>query len=65
MIEVGMCQEHEINRREVFDFQTGTFDALQEEQPVREVGIHELVQVGELDEKRGVANPRHRDLAEF
>ena len=49
MIEVRMRQQHQINPRQVPDFQAGTLDALQEEQPVRKIRVNQNVQVRKLD----------------
>ena len=63
MIEMRMREQHQINPRQVPDFQAGTLDALQQEQPVRKIRINQNIQVRELDQKRGVANPGDGDLA--
>ena len=63
MIEVRVRQQHEINRRQVLDFQTGALDAFEEEKPVRKVRIDQHVQVGELNQKRSVTDPGDGDLA--
>src|SRR6267154_771660 len=62
MVEVGVGQQDEIDGRQVLDAEAGTFDALEEEEPVGEIGVNEDVQVGELDEERGVADPGEGDL---
>jgi hypothetical protein len=64
MVKMGVRQQHHINRREVFDLQTRPLDSFQQEKPVRKVGIDQDVKVGELEEKRGMANPGYGDLAE-
>ena len=64
MIEMRVGQQHQVNRRQVLDLQAGALDALEQEQPVREVRIDQHVQVGELDQERGVADPGDGDLAE-
>ena len=63
MIEMRVRQQHQVNRRQVADFQAGTFDAFQEEQPVRKIRINQHVQVRELDQKRRVTDPGDGDLA--
>ena len=65
VIEVRVRQQHEINRRQIADLQAGALDAFQQKQPVREIRIHQHVQVGELDQKRRVADPGDRHLAGF
>src|SRR5256885_9905 len=47
----------------MFDFQSGSLDSFQKEQPIGEIWIDQYVQVGELQEKRGMADPRDRHLA--
>lgn len=63
VVEVGVSEEDEINGRQVFDAEAGAFDAFEQEEPVGEIGVNEDVQVGELDKKRGVADPGEGDLA--
>ena len=58
-------QQHQINRRQVADFQPGALDALQQKQPVRKIRVNQHVQVRELDEKRRVADPGDGDLPAF
>ena len=65
MIEVRVRQQNEINRRQIFYFQTGALDAFQQKKPVRKIRINQHVQVRELDEKRRVADPGDGDFAEF
>ena len=65
MIEVGMGQQHQVNRRQILDLQAGTFDPLEQEQPVGEVRVNQDVEIGELDQERGVANPGDGHLAVF
>src|SRR5438132_13019999 len=62
MIEMRMGQQHEINRRQVLDFQSAAFDSFEKKQPVGEVGIYQDVQIRELHQERGVADPRHSHL---
>src|ERR1017187_4515015 len=54
----------QVNGGQMRDIQAGPLDALQHEKPVREVWIDQNVQVGELQEKRGMADPGDGDLAE-
>jgi len=63
VVKVGVGQEDEIDGRQVFDAQAGAFDAFEEEEPVGEIGVNQDVQVGELDQKRGMADPGEGDLA--
>ena len=51
-----------INGRQVLDFQTASFDALQQKKPVRKVRVDQNVQVRELNQKRSMANPGDCDL---
>ena len=46
-----MRQQHEVNRRQVGNLQARALDALEQEQPVGEVGVDQEVQVIELDEE--------------
>ncbi|MDB6016623.1 MAG: hypothetical protein JWR19_1112 [Pedosphaera sp.] len=63
VIEMGVGEEDEIDGGQVLDFKAGTFDAFEEEKPVGEIGVDEDVEVGELDEEGGVANPGEGDFA--
>jgi hypothetical protein len=62
MIEVRVSEQDEVNGRKMFKAQAGAFDAFEEEKPVGEIGINEDIEIGELDEKRSVANPGKGDL---
>jgi len=62
LVEVRMRQQHEINRRQMFDLETRTLDPFQQEKPVREVRINQDVQVIELNQKRSVADPGEGDF---
>src|SRR5258706_6449392 len=62
MIEVSMCQKDEIDRRQIADPATGALDPLEEKKPVREIWIDQDIQVAELNEERGVANPGQGDV---
>ena len=64
MIEMRVGQQHQVNRWQVLDSQAGPLDSFEQEEPVGEVGINQHVQIGELDEKRGVADPGDGHLAE-
>ena len=63
MIEMRVREQHQVNRRQVLDFQAGALDALQQKQPVRKIRVNQHVQVRELDQKRRVADPGNRHLA--
>jgi len=63
MIEMGMCQQHYVDWREILKTQSGALDALQEEKPIGEVRVDEQVKVGELNEEGSMPNPGHGDLA--
>jgi len=63
MIEVGVGQENQVDGRQMFNPQAGTFDAFEQEKPICEIGIDQDIQVVELDKKGGVANPSDRYLA--
>ena len=65
MVEVRVRQQHQVNRRQILDFQTGALDAFQQKKPVRKIRVNQHVQVRELDEKRGVADPGDGDFAVF
>lgn len=62
VIEMGMCQQHKIDRRQMIQFQPRTLDPLQQEEPVRKVRIDQDIQIVELNEKRRMPNPRQGHL---
>jgi hypothetical protein len=63
MIKVRVRQQNQVNRRQVVDFQAGTFDALEQKQPVRKIRVNQHVQIRELDQERRVADPGDGNLA--
>ena len=63
MIEVGMGQQNEIDRRQILDFEAGALDPFDEEQPVGEIGIDQDVQIRELHQKGRVTDPGQSHLA--
>ena len=65
MIEMRVRQQHHVNRRQILDFEAGALDPFQQKKPVREIGINQHVQVRELDQERGMADPGDGDLAVF
>jgi len=62
MVEVRVRQQHQINRWQILHTQAGTLEPLEQEQPVREVRVHQHIQVIELDEERRMADPSQRHL---
>ena len=63
MIKVRVREQDQIDGREVLDFHAGALDAFEEEQPVGKVWIDEDVEISELNQKRGVADPGDSDFA--
>src|SRR5262249_9955134 len=63
MIEMGVSQQHEIDRWQMRDAQPRALDSFQQKNPVREVGINQNVQIIKLSKKRSMPNPGERDLA--
>ena len=63
MVEVGVGQQNQINRRQVLDLEAGPLDPFDEEQPVGKVGVNQDVEIRDLHEKRRVTNPGQRHLA--
>src|SRR4051794_33416097 len=62
MIEVSMRQQDEVDRRKILDFQAGTFQSFQQEEPVSKIRIDQDIKVGELNQKGCMADPGHGDL---
>jgi hypothetical protein len=65
MIEVRVREQNQIDGREILDFQAGTFDAFEQEQPVGKIGVDEDVEIGELNEEGRVTDPGDRHFAVF
>jgi hypothetical protein len=63
MVEMGMGEQEEIDGGEMLDFEPGSFDPFEEEDPVREVRIDQDIEIIELGEERCVADPGEGDLA--
>ncbi len=63
MIEMGVGQQYEIDWREVLDFKACAADSFYQEEPIGEIGVDEDVQIRELSQKRGMADPGQCDLA--
>src|SRR5437899_6582742 len=63
MIEMSVREQNQVDRRQMTDLDSRPFDALEQEQPVGEIGIDQYVQITELDQKRGVADPGDSHLA--
>jgi hypothetical protein len=63
VIEMSVSQQHQVDRRQVLEAQTGTLNAFKQEQPVGEVGIDQYIQIGKLNQERSVTNPGQSHLA--
>lgn len=63
MIEVGVGQQHQVNRGQVFDLEARVLDPLQQEEPVREIRVDQHIQIRELHKERRMPDPRQRHLA--
>ena len=63
MIEMGVCDQNQVDRGEVMKFDPRMFDALDDLQPLRPIGIDENTVLGSLNEEGGVPDPRHANLA--
>src|SRR6202453_5378489 len=63
MIEVGMSEQNDINWREILELKSGAADAFDEKEPIGKVRVDEDIEVGELGQKGGVADPSQGDLA--
>lgn len=62
MVEVGVGDEDQIDVGQIVQVNAGVFDAFDDLEPARPVGIDEYIQPGSLDEKRGVADPGNADF---
>src|SRR5215472_976690 len=63
MVEVGVSQQNQVDRRQILDAHAGPLDSFQEEKPVCKVWVDQDIQVCELNKKRCMANPCHGDLS--
>lgn len=63
VIEVRMCDQHEIDGREIVKFDSRVLDPLDDFKPLRPVGVYEHTVLGCLNEKRCVSDPRHTELS--
>ena len=60
---MGMRHQHEVDRREVMDFDSRLAKAFDDLQPLRPVRVDQDAVLGCLDEERGVADPSDAQLA--
>src|SRR5262249_47707389 len=63
VIEVCMGDQHQIDGRKIADRDPRLAQALEHEQPAREVGIEHDVEPADLDEETGVTDKRHSHFA--
>src|SRR5437016_14367680 len=63
MVEVGMGDQHQINRRQVLKPYAGLAEALQNEQPASKIGVNDNILLAHLHEKAGVANKGKPELS--
>src|SRR6266849_8054052 len=63
MVEVGMSDQNQINRRQVAHLQSWLPQALQDEQPTREVGIDDDILPADLEKKTRMADESYTHLA--
>jgi len=56
MIEVGVRNQNHVDGRQIGDAQSGTPEALQNEEPAREVGINDDALAAHLQKETGVAD---------
>ncbi len=63
MIEVRMGHQHHVDGRQIGDAQAGTAQALQHEQPAREVGIDDDALPANLHEEAGVTDEGDAEFA--
>lgn len=57
VVEMGMGHEHEIDGREVADFEAWLFDAFDDLEPLRPVRVDQDAVFRGLDEERGMSDP--------
>ena len=63
VIEVRVRHQHDIHRRQVAQIQSRLTQALENEEPAREVGIDDDVLSANLQKEAGVPDERHAQLA--
>ena len=57
-----VCDQHQVDLRQVLDFTAGALQALHEKNPVPKIGIDQQVQIGELAKKGGMPDPSDGNL---
>src|SRR4029450_6265077 len=63
MIEMSVCNQDEINRRQMMNFETWLLEALDYLEPLRPVWIDQHIDFVGLNKKRRVANPGNTNFA--
>ena len=63
VIEVRVGYQHEVHWRQVAQVQSGSTQALKNEEPAREVGIDDYVLSADLQEEAGVSNEGDAEFA--
>ena len=63
VVEVGMCDQDQINWGQVAYLQTRLSKTFQDKQPARKVRINDNVLAADLEEETGVADESHTQLA--
>jgi len=62
VVEVRVGQQHQVDRRQVLHPKAGSPQALEQKEPVGELAIDDGVEALELNQERGVPDPRQRQL---
>ena len=63
VIKMCMCHEHEVNGRQMMDFEARLFQSFDNLEPFRPNRIDQDIDLVRLDEKRGMTDPGNADLA--
>ena len=63
MVEVGVGDQHQVDRRQVTHLQAWSSNAFQDEEPARKVGIDDNVLAADLEKETGVTDECHAHLA--
>ena len=62
VIEVRVGEQHQVDGWQILHPEPGSLEALEQEEPVGEIGIDDGVEPLELHQKRGVTDPGQRHL---
>ena len=63
VVEVGMCNQHQVNGRQIAHPQARLPQTLEDEEPARKVGIDDNILAANLEEETGMTDESYAHLA--